>query len=34
VETGDGRFYETFVLRAEQIWAEYLADLRRKEKKK
>ena len=26
-KTGDDRFYETFVARAEQLWAEYLADL-------
>jgi hypothetical protein len=26
-KTGDDRFYETFVARAEQLWAEYLANL-------
>jgi hypothetical protein len=32
VKTGDDRFYETFVPRAEQIWTEYLADLEKEEK--
>lgn len=33
-KTGDDRFYETFVPRAEQIWAEYLANLEKEEKRK
>jgi hypothetical protein len=33
-KTGDDRFYETFVPRAERIWAEYLAGLAKEEKKK
>ena len=33
-KTGDDRFYETFVPRAERIWAEYLADLDKEEKRK
>jgi hypothetical protein len=33
-KTGDDRFYETFVPRTERIWAEYLADLQKAEKKK
>ena len=28
-KTGDDRFYETYVPRAERIWSEYLADLNR-----
>ncbi|MDA8205167.1 MAG: type II toxin-antitoxin system RelE/ParE family toxin [Thermaerobacter sp.] len=32
-KTGDDRFYERFVPRAEQIWADYLADLAREEKR-
>ncbi len=31
-KTGDERFYETFVPRAEQIWTEYLNDLEKNEK--
>jgi hypothetical protein len=31
-KTGNDRFYETFVPRAEQMWAEYLADLEKEEK--
>jgi hypothetical protein len=33
-KTGNDRFYETFVPRAEHIWADYLADLEREEKRK
>ncbi len=33
-KTGDDRFYETFVPRAKQIWAGYLADLKREAKRK
>lgn len=33
-KSGDDRFYETFVPRAEQIWAEYLANLEKEEKRK
>lgn len=33
-KTGDDRFYETFVPRAEQIWAEYLANLEKEEKRR
>jgi len=33
-KTGDDRFYETFVPRAEQLWAEYLADLEKGENRK
>jgi hypothetical protein len=33
-QTGDDRFYETFVPRLEQIWAEYLANLEKEEKRK
>jgi hypothetical protein len=33
-KTGDDRFYETFVPHAEQIWADYLADPEREEKRK
>lgn len=33
-KTGDQRFYETFVPRAERIWREYLAGLEEEGKKK
>ena len=33
-KTGDDRFYETFVPHAEQVWAEYLANLEKEEKRK
>lgn len=33
-KTGDDRFYETFVPHAEQVWADYLADLGREERRK
>jgi hypothetical protein len=33
-KAGDNRFYETFVPRAERIWAEYLAGLEKEEKKR
>lgn len=33
-KSGDDRFYETFVPRAEQIWAESLANLEKEEKRK
>jgi hypothetical protein len=33
-KTGDDRFYETLVPRAEQIWADYLADLEKEKKRK
>jgi hypothetical protein len=33
-KTGDDRLYDTFVPRAEQIWADYLADLEKEEKRK
>jgi hypothetical protein len=33
-KTGDDRFYETFVPRAEQIWGEYLAGLKEEENRK
>jgi hypothetical protein len=33
-KTGDDRFYETFVPRAEQVWAEYLAALEKEEKRR
>jgi hypothetical protein len=32
-KTGDDRFYEKFVPRGERIWAEYLADLEKEEKR-
>jgi hypothetical protein len=33
-KTGDDRFYKTFVPSAEQIWADYLADLKKEEEKR
>lgn len=33
-KTGDDRFYGTFVPHAEQVWAEYLANLEKEEKRK
>jgi hypothetical protein len=33
-KTGDKRFYEAFVPRAERIWAEYLAGLEKQERKR
>lgn len=33
-KAGNDRFYETFVPRAERIWAEYLAGLEKKEKRR
>ncbi|HUO04517.1 MAG TPA: type II toxin-antitoxin system RelE/ParE family toxin [Candidatus Binataceae bacterium] len=33
-KTGDKRFYETFVPRAERIWTEYLTGLAKKEKRR
>jgi len=33
-KTGDDRFCETFIPRAERIWAEYLADLANEEKRR
>ena len=33
-KTGDDRFYETFVPRAERIWAEHLAGLEKEEERK
>ncbi|MGO9265349.1 MAG: type II toxin-antitoxin system RelE/ParE family toxin [Candidatus Binataceae bacterium] len=33
-KTGDDRFYETFIPRAERIWAEYVAGLEKEEKRK
>jgi hypothetical protein len=33
-KTGDDRFYETFVPRAERMWIEYLADLEKGKKRK
>jgi hypothetical protein len=33
-KTGDERFYEAFVPRAERIWVEYLSSLDQKEKRK
>ena len=33
-KTGDERFYETLVPRAERIWTEYLADLEKTERRK
>jgi hypothetical protein len=33
-KTGSNRFYQTFVPRAERIWAEYLAGLAKEEQTK
>lgn len=33
-KTGNDRFYEKFVPRAEQLWFEYLSDLKKEEKRK
>ncbi len=33
-KTGSNRFYQTFVPRAERIWAEYLASLAKEEQTK
>ena len=33
-KTGDDRFYETFVPRAERIWVKYLANLEKEDKRK
>jgi hypothetical protein len=33
-KTGDDRFYETFVPRAELIWVEYLADLKNRKRRR